>query len=175
MKTTQLIFFFSFLLLVGSLHAQKLLKGTVTDELGSPIPHAKVFVKNSTELRTVADVYGYYEMRLIPDEYFLFFSASGYDTREAYVTVSETAVTKDMVLFPTKIQNIQDINVSVKKSNPGRDIMLKVVARRDQTSPWNYPHIVHGYIKATEKITRKGDNEPENEKKKKRPQAPQTG
>ena len=168
MKIAQLITLLSFLLLGGSLNAQKLLKGTITDELGNPIPHAKVFVKNSTELRTVADALGYYEMRLIPDEYFLFFSAAGYDTREAYVTISEITVTKDMILFPTKIQDIEDINVSVKKSNPGREIMLKVVAKRNQTNPWNYPHTVHGYIKATEKITRKDDDKPEDEKKTKK-------
>lgn len=168
MKFAQLIIVLGFLLIGGNSFAQKLLKGTVTDEEGSAIPHAKIFVKNSTELRTVADVSGYYEMRLIPDEYFLFFSASGYDTREAYVTISETTVTKDIVLFPTKIQDIEDVNVSVKKSNPGRKVMLKVVAKRDQTNPWNYPHRVHGYIKATEKITRKGDDKPEDKKKKKK-------
>ncbi|NRA10469.1 MAG: carboxypeptidase-like regulatory domain-containing protein, partial [Crocinitomicaceae bacterium] len=168
MKITPFIFILGFLFISGNSFTQELLKGTVNDEEGGPIPHAKVYVKNSSELRTVSDVNGYYEMRLTPDEYFLFFSASGYDTREAYITISETTVTKDMILFPTKIQDIDDINVSVKKSNPGRDIMLKVVAKRDQINPWNYPHTVHGYIKATEKITRKGDDKPKDEEKKKK-------
>lgn len=137
------------------LFAQQLLKGHVTDEQGYPIPSVKIYVKNQSDLRTIADVDGYYEMWLYPDEYFLVFSATGYNDREAYVTVGEQPVVKDMQLFPQKIQEIEDISVSVKKSNPGRDIMLELVKKRDAISPWEKPHIVDVYIKATEKIDRK--------------------
>jgi hypothetical protein len=143
--------------------AQQLLKGTVTDEQGIPIPYAKIFVKNSSDLRTLADIDGYYEMWLYPDEYFLIFSATGYEDREGYITISNGTITKNMILFPTKIQDIEDVNVQVKKYNPGREIMLKVVKKRDQINPWNRPHSVHGYIKASEKIDRK---EGKNNKKK---------
>lgn len=142
--------------------SQQLLKGHVTDEMGQPIPSAKVFVKNQAELRTIADVEGYYEMWLFPDEYFLVFSATGFDDREAYVTISDRTVEKDIQLFPKKIQDIEDISVSAKKTNPGRDIMLEVVKKRDQISPWERPHIVDVYIKASEKIDKK-----EKDKKKK--------
>lgn len=135
-------------------YAQQLLKGHITDETGSPIPSAKVYVKNAAGLRTLADINGYYEMWLFPDEYFLVFSAIGYDDREAYVTVDENVVVKDMQLFPTKIQDIEDISVTAKKSNPGRDIMLEVVKKREQISTWERPHIVDVYIKATEQINR---------------------
>jgi hypothetical protein len=134
---------------------QQLLKGTITDEEGTGIPYAKVFVKNSSDLRTLTDQNGHYEMWLYPDEYFLFFSATGFDTREAYITISTKPVEKNIVLFPTKIQNLEDVEVSVKKSNPGRDIIIKVVKKRDEISPWAYPHSVHGYTKASEKINRK--------------------
>lgn len=142
--------------------AQQLLKGHITDEMGQPIPSAKVFVKNQAELRTLADVEGYYEMWLFPDEYFLVFSATGFDDREAYVTITDKTEIKDIQLFPQKIQDIEDISVSAKKSNPGRDIMLEVVKKRDQISQWERPHIVDVYIKASEKIDRK-----EKDKKKK--------
>ena len=51
------------------------------------------------------------------------------------------------------------MNVSAKKSNPGREIMLKVVRKRERSNPWSYPHTVEGYIKATEKIVRKEKKE----------------
>lgn len=142
-------------------YAQELLKGHITDEKGNPIPSAKVFVKNVADLRTLADVNGYYEMWLLPDEYFLVFSATGYDDRETYVTIEEGIAVKNMQLFPQKIQDIEDISVTAKKSNPGRDIMLEVVKKREQISTWERPHVVDVYIKATEKITRS-----ENDKKK---------
>jgi hypothetical protein len=134
---------------------QELFSGTVFDERNIPIPGAKLYVKNSAELRTIADAKGYFEFRLYPGEYFIVFSATGYDPREAYIVMNETSVTRNLQLFPTKLQDLEDVEVSVKKSNPGREIMLEVVRVRDKINPWNYPHTVNGYIRATEKIERK--------------------
>ena len=144
--------------------SQQLLKGVVADENGFPIPYAKIYVKNSAELRTLADINGYYEMRLYQGEYFLVVTSTGYEAKEAYVTIDEETVEKNYQLLPVTIQEIEGANVSVKKSNPGRDIMLKVVKKRDQINPWNYPHTVDGYIKATEKI----DQKDKGDKKKKK-------
>jgi len=147
--------------------AQFGLSGNIMDETGESIPFAKVYVKNSADLRTIADAEGHYELRLFPDEYFLVFSALGYEDRESYVTISDGDQTKDIVLFPTAIQELEDITVAAKKTNPGRDIMLKIVAKRDTINPWNHPHTVHGYIRATEKIDRKDDNTSDKKEKKK--------
>lgn len=147
---------FTLLLLSGfKAYGQYRLHGVIRDEQGLPIPSAKVYVKNNADLRTLADANGYYEMFLFPDEYFLVISATGYEDRETYVTINEGEVEKDVELFPLKLQDIEDISVSAKKSNPGREIMLKVVEKREQISPWSYPHTVHAYIKATEMIERK--------------------
>lgn len=144
--------------------AQQKLSGTISDERNIPIPSAKLYVKNSADLRTVADVNGYYELMLFPGEYYVVFSASGYDNREAYVVISDKDQFRDIQLFPTKIQDLEDIEVSTKKTNPGRDIMLEVVKVRDRINPWNYAHSTEGYIKATEKIDRKEPKEKEKNK-----------
>ncbi|MFN6013226.1 MAG: DUF5686 family protein [Flavobacteriales bacterium] len=144
-----------FLLLGTSVIGQQLLSGNIFDEQNVPIPFAKIFVKNSAEMRTVTDANGYYEMRLFPGEYFLVINASGYNERETYVVLNEAPVKRDIQLFPITVKELQDVEVSVKKSNPGREIMLKVVNKRDSISPWNYSHTVDGYIKATEKIDKK--------------------
>lgn len=153
------------LLNAGLSLAQQKLSGYITDELDDPIPFAKIFVKNSAGDRTMADVNGYYEMWLLPDEYFLVYSASGYQDRESYVTLNETSVQKNMTLFPAQIKDIDDVNVETKRTNPGREIMLKVVEKRDQINPWNRPHTVHAYIKATEKIDRKEDKKDRKKRK----------
>lgn len=149
-----------FFMLIGTIgFSQQTLSGRILDERNIPIPYAKVFVKNSSELRTIADANGQYELRLFPGEYFLVITATGYDERESYIVINEQAVTRDIQLFPTKIQDLEDVEISVKKSNPGRDIMLKVVKKREQINPWNYPHTVEGYIKATEKLDKKEEKE----------------
>jgi hypothetical protein len=163
MKTLFNLFFLLLVLLSHKATGQVLLSGTISDEKEIPIPNARVYVKNNAELRTEADVNGYYELRLFPGEYFLVFNASGYNERESWVVITDMPVARDIQLFPVLIRDIEDVQVTAKKSNPGREIMLKVVAKRDSINPWNYPHIVDGYIKATEKL----DGKPNEEKDKK--------
>ena len=159
------IFFSFFLFNSPSFIAQNLVEGIIFDERNVPIPHAKVFVKNDPGQRTVADINGKYQLSLMPGEYFLVFSSTGFDNRESYISINANDILKEIQLFPSKIQDLESINVSVKKSNPGREIMKKVVAKRDQINPWNYPHKVDVYIKAREDIKRKSnaddDDEPE--------------
>ncbi len=159
---------FALMLLSSVLFGQQKLYGIVTDEQGIGVPYAKVYVKNSSELRTVADAGGHYEMWLYQGEYFLVVRATGYDEKEAYVTISDKSIEKNVQIFPVQFQDIEDMSVSAKKSNPGREIMLEVVKRRDQMNPWNYPHTVNGYIRATETIDWKEDKKDKKEKEKKR-------
>ena len=161
--------FFPLLLFLCScttLFGQQLLKGTISDENGVPIPYAKIYVKNASDLRTLSDINGQYEMRLYQGEYFLVITSIGYETSEAYITIVDSPVETDYKLYPIDILDIDDVSVSAEKSNPGRDIMLKVVEKRDEINPWNYPHSVHGYIKAIEKIERKEGKKKKKKKKK---------
>jgi hypothetical protein len=142
---------------------QKKLSGKITDDQGIGIPFAKVYLKNDPDQRTVSDANGYYEMNLMPAEYFLVVTANGYYDREAYVSVSDKEVVKDVQLFVVSVNELQNVEITAKKSNPGREIMLKVVEKRDQMNPWRYPHSVDVYIKATEKLDR--EEKPEKEGK----------
>ena len=139
--------------------AQNFVKGTIFDERNVPIPHAKVFVKNDPTQRTVADINGNYQLSLMPGEYFLVFSSLGFENRESYISISALDMIRKIQLFPSKIQDLESVQVSAKKSNPGRDIMKKVVSKRDQINPWNHPHKVEVYIKAREDIRRKNREE----------------
>lgn len=151
----------------NSIWSQQLVSGHITDEFDAPIPFAKIYAKNNPGLRTVADIDGYYEMRLNPGEYFLVYAATGFDSRESYLTVKNSTLEKNMQLFPASL-DFEDVEVTAKKSNPGREIMLKVVAKRDKINQWNRPHTVQGYIRATEKIDRREKNKKsKNESKRK--------
>jgi len=148
-------------------YAQQLLKGTVVDENDITIPFAKLYIKNAAENRTIADANGYFEMRLFHGEYFLVVTAPGYNDIEAYVAINDITVEKKYQLFPSKIMDLEDVEASAKKTNPGRDIMLKVVQKRDSINPWNFPHTVQGYTKATEKIERFESNKDKRQQEKK--------
>ena len=148
------IFIFLFLI-KGTLFSQRIISGTVFDENNAPIPNAKIYIKNNSEQRTVADYNGKYQLQLMPGEYFLVIDFPGFELKEAYIAVSNTNLIKNIKLFPSKASDLQSVELSAKKYNPGRDIMLKVVEKRDQINLWNYKHDVDVYIKASEEITRK--------------------
>ncbi len=152
-----------FLCISVGLQAQHSLKGKVVDERNVSIPFATVYVKNNSELRTVANVNGEYEMRLLNGEYFLVFSASGYEDRESYVTISNGDVKRNIQLFPIIVEELEEFDFVVKRTNPGRDIIMKVVEHREKINPWAIPHSVDVYIKATEKITRTGKKAKKND------------
>jgi hypothetical protein len=139
-----LIFYF------GTAYGQRLLNGVVSNEQNLPLAGAEVFVKNASDMRTVADVNGYFEMLLNPGEYYLVFTAEGYQDRELYLGMKDQDARHDIQLYPMKLSEVQDIRVTAKKTNVGRDKIMKVVEKREQINPWNYPHEVDVYIKATE-------------------------
>ncbi|MFA7272620.1 MAG: DUF5686 family protein [Crocinitomicaceae bacterium] len=149
----KIVFVLFFLLSSGNFLAQQLFSGVVYDENNIPIPQAKLYVKNADDFRTIADLNGYFEMRLMPGEYYVIITFTGYENQEYYLPMADLPIKHDIHLVPTKIQDIYDIEVSAKKSNPGRDIMLEVVKRREQINPWNYPHKVEVYTRATEQIS----------------------
>lgn len=164
MKPIAILVFF--LLTIGSTcFGQQLFSGTVLDENAEPLPFAKLYVKNDADLRTICDENGYFEMRLMPGEYAIIVMFTGYDEREIYLGMEDEPINKNIQLFPTVVQDISLVEVSTKKTNPGRDIILEVVKRRDTINPWNHPHKVQVYTRATEKITRKNKDDKKSKKK----------
>lgn len=143
--------------------AQWNFNGQVTDEKKVPIPYAQIFVKNNTELRTQTDENGRFTLQLFDGEYYVIFRATGYEEREIYVPISNGHQTKNIQLFTQKITELDEAEIVVKRGNPGREIMLEVVKKRDSISLWNYPHTTNVYIRATEIIDdRVSEKEKEN-------------
>ncbi len=150
-------FFLSFCLfffIIGTSFGQKKLTGKISDENQMPIPFAQVFVKNNTDLRTLADVNGVFTLQLAPAEYFLVISSPGYTTKESYIAMLDAEQEVEIQLLPLSVNELEDVTISAKKSNVGREIMLEVVKRREVMNPWSYAHSSKVYIKATEQIER---------------------
>jgi hypothetical protein len=161
MKLLKVLYLLYFICIPAFSFSQWNLSGTVLDEKKLPIPFANVYIKNNTDLRTQTDENGTFSLQLFDGEYFLIVNATGYQERETYVVISNKGAVKDIQLFPIKINELEDVEIAVKRSNPGREIMLQVVKKRDQINPWAYAHSTDVYIKATEAITRKEKSETE--------------
>lgn len=153
-----LLFFFTF---SGGVIAQRKFSGVITDERDVPIPAAKLFVKNDPTMRTVCNENGYFELFLLPGEYFFIIQAFGYVDREIYVAMDDREQQRTTFLVPERTSNFDEVEIIAKKTNPGRDIILKVVEKRDSINPWKLPHSCEVYIKSVEHINKqegKGKN-----------------
>lgn len=160
------IFILLFLLLYGADGiAQGILKGSIVDETQMGVPMADVFVKNRPELRTRADIDGNYLMRLQEGEYYMVFSASGYEQREIFVVVKEGETVKNVQLYPIDVNELDEFDYAVKRTNPGRDIIKKVVEIKDQLDFNKYPYKCNVYIRAKDNKESKEDPDEEDDEK----------
>lgn len=142
--------------------AQSLVSGVVVDELETPIPSAKIYVKNFPDKRVVANDEGYFELWLNEGDYYLIATATGYKKTEYFVGVKRKNKPIRIQVFPEAVQTLENVEVVAKKRNLGREYILKVAKKREQISPWRHPHKVDVYIKANEKIDRKKKKNKEN-------------
>lgn len=124
------------------------LTGKVYDEAGLSIPYVNIYIKDAAEQRTQTNIDGEYVLRLEPGEYFLVFQAMGFDDREAYIAVTDRNQTRDMQMFPARLNEYEEIEIEAKRGNPGRDIIKNVVDKKDIIDHNNYPYITDVYIKA---------------------------
>lgn len=140
--------------------AQSILEGKIVDETNIGIPMAEVYVKDMPELRVRADLEGNYLMRIDLDgDYYLVYKAMGYEPREVFVPIYEGKNTKNIQLFPIEIKDLDEFSYAVKKTNPGRDIIKKVVEIKDQLDFNQYPYKCEVYIKAKEEREDKKEEE----------------
>ncbi len=127
-----------FLLSVSSSFAQ-VLKGTVSDREGNPVPHATLFIHEAT-LGLTVDEKGVFQASLKPGSYTCEFSSLGFERKTEKVTVAATGTTSIRIILDEKIYQLQDVIVSRKGEDPAYAIMRKAIA----VAPF-YLHQVNTY------------------------------
>ena len=157
------------LTLLGTIHVygQDLLKGKVVDENYQPIPFVDIFLRGqNNQYRVRSDVEGNYSVNLENGSYRVIYAATGYEKKEVFIAVKKGENVQNVQLFPMRIQDIDEVEISGSKKNPGREIILKVVRRKDSLDFNQYPYSCDVYIKATEKIQRIEEAPKKNRRKK---------
>ncbi|WP_107038422.1 DUF5686 family protein [Brumimicrobium mesophilum] len=157
-KYIKFILIFTCFLLGNNVFGQYVLKGKVLDENNLGIPYADIYVKNYADLRTRADEKGNYLMRLQVGEYYMVFSATGYETREHYMIIREEENMLNIQLFPVEVKDLEEFDFTSKRRNVGREIVMKSVERKSKFDYNQYPHTSEVYIRAKDEksLTLKG-------------------
>lgn len=103
------------------LYGQSIVKGIITDSIGTPIPSANIYLKNKETKSIIAFAYsddkGKYKLKVNEeDEFVLSFSALGYGTKDVVILLKEsTLLTKNIVLNTTSY-DLDEVIISTEKA-----------------------------------------------------------
>ncbi|MEO5645756.1 MAG: DUF5686 and carboxypeptidase regulatory-like domain-containing protein [Bacteroidia bacterium] len=106
------------------------IKGTIRDTTGEPIPFVVVSVKNSS-YGVNSNISGYYFMELKPGKYTLVFSQLGLMTEEHIVTITDEKPVVLNVTMKTSAKELGAVEIAAKGDRDrGKEIMHKVIDAR---------------------------------------------
>jgi hypothetical protein len=144
------IFLTLFIFAISFAKAQSI-EGYVLDEDSNPIPFAKVWVKNYNNIYGVSDVNGYYKINLDnPGNYQIVFSFVGYENQNFDVIIKDIETARQDVYLKEKLNELDEVEVKVKKKNVGYEIVRHVIAHKDELASQARTYSVDVYIKGSE-------------------------
>lgn len=105
-------------------------KGTIRDTAGEPIPFVVVNVKNSS-YGVNSSLSGYYFMELKAGKYTLVFSQTGLAPQEHVVTITDAKPTVLNITMKMSAKELGAVEISAKGDRDrGKEIMHKVIDAR---------------------------------------------
>lgn len=126
------------------------LSGAISDESGSPIPFASVYIKNTTT-GTSANVNGNYAFPISKGTYTIIYKAVGYKQTEKNISIiSDT--TADVTLSE-EIYNLQNITITSSGEDPAMEIMRQAISKRKMHLKEVTAYTADVYIKGVQKLT----------------------
>ena len=151
-----LIFFF------GVNSYSQSIQGFVYDESNNPVPYAKIYVKNFTNLGAITDEEGKYYFGCDMGTYDVIFKSIGFEDQEVKVTVDNLKPTIQNVWLKQKENELSTVEVKTKKKNVGWQIMQNVISHKKEMIRQFDTYSCDIYIKGTETFDVK--KKPEKEK-----------
>ena len=112
-----------------SFHSQ-VIKGTIHDDQGEPIPFTKVWLKN-TSYGTIANGKGVYHLDVKSNgQYDLRISSIGYESIDTSIVLSGDVLIYNIIL-PSSVLQLEEVVVSSESNKKkGKRIMKEVISRR---------------------------------------------
>ncbi len=144
------ILILSFVIISSHLQAQSV-EGYVLDENSNPIPYAKIWIKNYSNLGTISNEEGYYKIVLsTPLNYEVVYSSLGYDQQTLDVIVKGFETVRQDVYLHEQVNELQTVEIVEKKKNVGYEIVKHVIARKKELARPINSYTCKVYIKGSE-------------------------
>ena len=121
----RLIFSVVLCLILSMQASPQILKGTIKDTQGNPIPYATVYIRE-TQQGTVANTKGDYEIHLSEGSYTVIYQSLGYSPEIRNIKLGKTAITIDITL-QVQYYQIPEIRITATGEDPAYSIMRKAI------------------------------------------------
>ncbi len=116
-------------ILITQVSFSAIVSGTITDEVGNPIPFASVYIENSTT-GVSANLQGKYFIELPTGNHTLVYSTIGYDNFEKQITLKQNQHLKIDITLLANISAIDEVEIVADKIDLAKSIMSKVRKNR---------------------------------------------
>lgn len=128
----------------------QILKGSISDDIGQPIPMATIYIKE-LQLGTSADEMGEFELQVPKGTYTCVFQSIGYTTKNEQVKVTAQGVTLN-VIMSVRAYEIKPVVVSKNREDPAYRIMRHVIGMAPYYSNQVSNYTADVYIKGSARI-----------------------
>lgn len=126
------------------------LEGRITDRQNQPIGFASVYIKNTT-YGTSANENGYYTFNLKAGSYQVVYSFVGYKQRIENITIGSHDERRDMKMEADSFL-LKTVVVKSRRGDVGREIMRKVIDKREFYLNQVKQYTATAYIKGVQKL-----------------------
>ena len=103
----------------------QLLRGTIKDAQGEPIPYATVYIKELKQ-GTTANTKGNYEIRLPEGKYSVIWESLGYEPELKDIVISRTPLTINIIL-QVQTYEIPEVRITASGEDPAYGIMRRAI------------------------------------------------
>ncbi|MBD3636071.1 MAG: carboxypeptidase-like regulatory domain-containing protein [Crocinitomicaceae bacterium] len=126
------------------------IQGFVYDESNNPIPYAKVYVKNFTNLGAITDEEGKYFFGCEMGTYDVIYKCIGFEEQVVKVTVSDLKPVVQNIYLKQAQNELNVVEVETKRRNIGWEIIQNVIAHKKDMIRQFDEYSCDVYIKGTE-------------------------
>jgi Family of unknown function (DUF5686)/CarboxypepD_reg-like domain len=140
------------------------IQGYVYDESNNPIPYAKIYVKNFTNLGAITNEDGKFYFGCEFGSYDVIIKCIGFEEQDVKVTVKSLEPTVQNVWMKQSNNELNTVEVKTKRKNVGWQIMQNVIRHKKEMIRQFDSYSCDVYIKGTESFDVKKKAKKEEEK-----------
>ena len=145
---------FTFLFFCAAISHAQVIKGTIEDEKGNPIPYATIYVKELSQGITSTEN-GEFELSVPAGNYTCMFRSLGYEMLTQEISVNKQSAPLKIML-PEKMYELQAVNVSLSREDPAYGIMRRAIGMAPHYNQLVKEYIADLYVKGSFKVGKIG-------------------